>query len=116
MGARHEEERKALLDERELIKMIMRYIGVLHDIKATDKSIAAGGRDSIKDSETGISDPYNIKKAVSEAELEEKVARLQKLVLKTQIPGATQKLAQIQQLPVYSETEEVAKILKEMLD
>ena len=31
-------------------------------------------------------------------------------------PGATEKLAQIQQLPVYSETEEVAKILKEMLD
>lgn len=30
--------------------------------------------------------------------------------------GSTQKLAQIQQLPVYSETEEVAKILKEMLD
>ena len=29
--------------------------------------------------------------------------------------AATQKLAQIQSLPVYSETEEVAKILKEML-
>jgi hypothetical protein len=37
-------------------------------------------------------------------------------VLKTKLPGATQKLAQIEQLPVYSETEEVAKILKEMLD
>jgi hypothetical protein len=40
----------------------MRYIGVLHDIKATEKSIAAGGRDSVKDAETGVSDPYNIKK------------------------------------------------------
>ena len=29
--------------------MIMRYLGVLHDVKATEKSIAAGGRDSIKD-------------------------------------------------------------------
>jgi hypothetical protein len=37
-------------DERELIKMILRYIGVLHDVKATEKSIAAGGRDSVKDS------------------------------------------------------------------
>ena len=40
----------------------------------------------------------------------------QKLVLKGQNPGQLQKLAQIQQLPVYSETEEVAKILKELLD
>ena len=38
-----------LNEERELIKMILRYIGVLHDVKATEKSIAAGGRDSIKD-------------------------------------------------------------------
>ena len=53
--ARHEEERKALADERELIKMIMRYIGVLHDVKATEKSFAAGGRDSVKDPETGKS-------------------------------------------------------------
>merc|ERR1712159_587928 len=56
--ARHEAERQSLLDERELIKQIMRYIGVLHDVKATEKSIAAGGRDSIKDSETGVSDTY----------------------------------------------------------
>merc|ERR1711918_306741 len=45
-----------------------------------------------------------------------KLGKLQELVLKTNLPGATQKLAQIQQLPVYSETEEVAKILMEMLD
>ena len=30
--------------------------------------------------------------------------------------GYTQKLAQIEQLPVYSETEEVVRILKEILD
>jgi len=113
--ARHEEERQDLLDERELIKEIMRYIGVLHDVKATEKSIAAGGRDSVKDDESGVSDPYNIKKAVSPAVLEAKVKKLQKLVLKTKLPGSTQKLAQIQTLPIYSETEEVAKILKEML-
>ena len=38
------------------------------------------------------------------------------LAQKTNLPGATSKLAQIQQMPVYSETEEVAKILKQMLD
>jgi len=113
--ARHAEERQNLLDERELIKEIMRMIGVLHDVKATEKSIAAGGRDSVKDAETGVSDPYNIKKANTKAVLQAKVNKLKQLVLKTKLPGATQKLAQIEQLPVYSETEEVAKILKEML-
>jgi hypothetical protein len=43
------------------------------------------------------------------------MAKLQSLVLKTKQPGAMQKLAQIQKLPVYSETEEVARVLKEML-
>jgi hypothetical protein len=113
--ARHAEERQNLLDERELIKEIMRMIGVLHDVKATEKSIAAGGRDSVKDEETGVSDPYNIKTANTKAVLQAKVNKLKQLVLKTKLPGATQKLAQIEQLPVYSETEEVAKILKEML-
>ena len=37
----------------------MRYIGVLHDVKATEKSIAAGGRDSVKDEETGVSGEIN---------------------------------------------------------
>ena len=60
-------------------------------------------------------DPYNIKKANSKAVLQAKVNKLKQLVLKTKLPGATQKLAQIEQLPVYSEMEEVAKILKEML-
>merc|ERR1712205_87431 len=55
------------------------------------------------------------KKANSKAILQEKVNKLKQLVLKTKLPGATQKLAQLQKLPVYSETEEVAKILKEML-
>jgi hypothetical protein len=45
-------------DERELIKMILRYIGVLHDVKATEKSIAAGGRDSVKDSVSPPSRPH----------------------------------------------------------
>jgi hypothetical protein len=46
---KHDIERSELDGERELIKEIMRFIGVLHDVKATEKSIAAGGRDSIKD-------------------------------------------------------------------
>jgi len=53
---KHEIERKDMDDERELIKMILRYIGVLHDVKATEKSIAAGGRDSVKDSVTPLPD------------------------------------------------------------
>merc|ERR1712216_178585 len=51
---KHDIERQELDEERELIKEIMRFIGVLHDVKATEKSIAAGGRDSIKDEETGV--------------------------------------------------------------
>ena len=86
-------------------------------MKATEKSIAAGGRDSIKDEETGVSDPYaDQHKAISPQVLKAKVAELQALVLKSNNQAQMQKLAQIQQLPVYSETEEVAKILKEMLD
>merc|ERR1719409_2232680 len=51
--ARHAEERTSLGEEREVIKEILRYLGVLHDVKATEKSIAAGGRDSKIDEETG---------------------------------------------------------------
>ena len=61
--------------------------GVLHDIKATEKSIAAGGRDSIKDEETGVSNPYDIKKTISPQELKAKLGKLQELVLKTNLPG-----------------------------
>ena len=45
--ARHGKDRADLLNEKALIKEIMRLIGVLHDVKATEKSIAAGGRDSV---------------------------------------------------------------------
>jgi len=66
---RHEVERQSLADERELIKQIMRYIGVLHDVKATEKSIAAGGRDSVIDPETGthlfVSKPPKINNFIS---------------------------------------------------
>lgn len=60
---------------------------MLHDIKATEKSIAAGGRDSIKDEETGVSNPYDIKKTISPQELKAKLTKLQELVLKTNLPG-----------------------------
>jgi hypothetical protein len=40
-----------------MIRMIMRYIGLLHDVKTTEKSIAAGGKDSVKN-DKGISNPY----------------------------------------------------------
>merc|ERR1711903_309916 len=67
--------------------------------------------------ETGVSDPYASAKAKDVAQLKSKFAQLQALAAKTKLPGASQKLAMIDQhLAVYSETEEVAKILKEMLD
>ncbi len=46
-----------LQNEEKMIRMIMRYIGILHDVKATEKSIAAGGKDSVKN-DNGISNPY----------------------------------------------------------
>lgn len=64
--ARHAEERKDLAEEREVIKEILRYLGVLHDVKATEKSIAAGGKDSTIDPETGVSEV----KAMSTAKLQ----------------------------------------------
>jgi len=113
--AAHKKERKNLLDERELIKEIMRMIGVLHDVKATAKSKAAGGVDSVKDSKTGVSDPYATKMAVSKAQLMEKVGELKKMNAQLSIPGTAQKLDQISSLAVYSETKEVAKILMQLL-
>ena len=128
---KHDIERQELFEERELIKEIMRYIGVLHDVKATEKSIAAGGRDSIKDEETGVSDTYGEYKAKgaaklkpldpnSRAALKAKIARLSELIAKSGTPGQTQKLALLKahttKLAVYSETIEVANILKEMLE
>merc|ERR1712216_953551 len=112
--ARHAAEREDLAGERQLT---MRLIGVLHDVKATEKSFAAGGRDSVKDPETGVSDPYASAKAKDVAQLKSKFAQLQALAAKTKLPGASQKLAMIDQhLAVYSETEEMARILKDMLD
>ena len=64
----------------------------------------------------GVSDPYAIKMAKTKAELQQKVNQLKTIVLKTKLPGSTQKLAMIDQhLAVYSETNEVAKILMDML-
>ena len=114
--ARHAAERADLSEEKAVIEEILRYLGVLHDVKATEKSIAAGGKDSVINAETGVSDLPGSKKAVTTASLKSSIAKLQKLVLKTRLPGATQQLAQIQQLPVYAETEEVAKVLRDMLD
>jgi len=65
---------------------------------------------------TGVSDPYATKLAKAKAELKQKMIQLKSVALKTKLPGASQKLAMIDQhLAVYSETEEVAKILKDML-
>jgi len=114
--ARHAVERESLADERKLIKQIMRFIGVLHDVKASEKSIAAGGRDSTIDAETGVSDPYAEQMANAKSQLQQKMKQLNDVALKTKLPGQTQKLAMINQhLAVYSETNEVAKILKDML-
>ena len=120
--AKHDKEREELDGERALIKMIMRYIGVLHDVKATEKSIAAGGRDSIKDEETGVSDYYGEYKdsGKTRAELKAKIAKLTELLEKQKLPGTTQKLALLKahtsKLAVYAETIEVVNILKEMLE
>jgi alkylhydroperoxidase/carboxymuconolactone decarboxylase family protein YurZ len=113
--AQNAEERASLLDERELIKQIMRMIGILHDVEATDKSIAAGGMNSEK-GEFGVSDPYAIKKAVSRAQLSQKIKELEAISLKVQQPKMGQMLHQLKSsLAQYAESEEVAKILKQML-
>ena len=99
------DERNGLVDERDLIKQIMVMIGeriarnipvlnrigtdsnpiaaaagVLNDQEATDKDIAAGGKNSVKN-EYGVSDPYAIgaKKAISTTELMHKLEKLQSL-------------------------------------
>merc|ERR1712216_1073425 len=99
---------------------IMRYLGVLHDVKATEKSIAAGGRDSIKDEETGVSDYYGEYKANTRAELKAKIAKLTELIQKNNLPGHDKKLALLKahtsKLAVYAEPIEVVNILKEMLE
>ena len=48
-------------------------------------------------------------------ELKANLQRLHMLAIKTKLPGAVQKLQEIQRLAVYSETNAVAQILMEML-
>ncbi len=61
----------------------MRGAGILHDVEATDKSIAAGGKNSVK-GEFGVSDPYatpGARKATA-AELMQKIDRIQRISLR----------------------------------
>jgi len=65
---------------------------------------------------SGVSDPYAEQMANAKSQLQQKMKQLNDVALKTKLPGQTQKLAMINQhLAVYSETNEVAKILKDML-
>ena len=61
----------------------------MNDIEATDKDIAAGGKNSVKN-EYGVSDPYAIgaKKAVSTAQLLAKINRIEAISLKARAPPA----------------------------
>lgn len=123
----HAEEMDGLKNEDAMIRKIMRYIGVLHDVKASEKSIAAGGRDSVKD-ESGTSNPYEsdappaAAMAQTTAELEDKINQLSALMSKSDIAGAPAKVALLAQkaslgkLAVYDESVAVVKILKELLD
>ena len=57
---------------------------MLNDVEATDKDIAAGGKNSVKD-QNGVSDPYAIgasKRAVSSAQLLQKIERIKTIALK----------------------------------
>jgi len=79
------------------------------------KSIAAGGKDSEKN-EFGVSDPYAVKKAVNRAQLQQKINQLEAISLKAKQPKMGQMLHQLKtSLAQYAESEEVAKILKQML-
>jgi len=65
---------------------------------------------------SGVLDPYVVKMAKTKSELKQKMNQLSLVALKTKLPGQSQKLAMInQRLAVYSETSEVASILKDML-
>ncbi len=58
-------------------------LGILHDVEATDKSIAAGGKNSVK-GEFGVSDPYATPGArkASAAELVQKIDKIERISLK----------------------------------
>ena len=57
----------------------------MNDVEATDKDIAAGGKNSVKN-EYGVSDPYAIgggaKKAVDTAALMQRIRRIEAISLK----------------------------------
>jgi len=114
------EERSGLLDERDLIKQIMVMIGVLNDQEASAQDIAAGGKNSVKN-EFGVSDPYatGSKKAVpavSTAELKQKLQRLQALSGKVKQAKFSTMLNKLKSsLAEFAESDEVASILKQML-
>ena len=95
----HTLERAQLLNEKEVMKEIMRLIGVLHDVKASDKSLAAGGRDSVKAAETGVSDPYNIKISETKSQLTSRILLLKSLVHSSALSTHTQKLAALDSNP-----------------
>jgi hypothetical protein len=116
------EERNGLLDERELIKEIMRMIGILHDVDATEKSIAAGGKNSVK-GEYGVSDPYSIGKKSSSnkqisdtSTLMEKINKIESISQKVNMPNMGTMLHKLKSsLAEYAESDEVAMILMQML-
>ncbi len=58
--------------------------GILHDVEATDKSIAAGGKNSEK-GEFGVSDPYAIKKAMKSQNLMQKINQIESISLKVPV-------------------------------
>ena len=72
-------------------------------------------KDELRPAAWRCADPYNIKQSDAKAKLAGKMRELKALARKTKLPGTAEKLAQIETLPIYSETEEVAKILKEIL-
>ncbi len=128
---KHIADEADLKNEEGMIRMIMRYIGILHDVKATEKSIAAGGRESVKN-DKGISNPYESDATPAaataatlvqtKAELEDTVNQLSALMSKSGVAGAEAKVALLAQkaslgkLAVYDESVAVVKILKDLLD
>ena len=65
-----------------------RRAGILHDVEATDKSIAAGGKNSVK-GEFGVSDPYATPGArkASASELIQKINKIESISLKARRPA-----------------------------
>ena len=103
---KHIADEADLKNEEAMIRMIMRYIGILHDVKATEKSIAAGGRESVKN-DKGISNPYESDATPAAAtaatmvqtkvELEDTVDQLSALMSKSGVAGEEAKVALLAQ-------------------